>query len=74
MSRPTIGACPSVEYPGIVELELAGAVVHREVLVPVTVPPGRPARRRAAELLRSERYRREREWAELGLQDYGGEG
>lgn len=73
VDRPSVGACPSVEYPGIVELAIDGQVVHREVLVPKTVPPGEPARVRAVELLHSEKYRREREWAALGLQDYGGE-
>lgn len=74
IDRPTVGACPSVEYPGIVELSVDGEVVHREVLVPKTVAPGEPARARAVELLHSEIYRRERTLAAMGLLDYGGEG
>jgi len=70
---PTIDAYPSVEYPGILELSVGAEVVHRGVLVPATVPPSQPARRRAKEILHSELHRRDREWAELGLHDYGGE-
>lgn len=63
MTRPWIDAVPSVEYPGIVECEVAGQMVGRVVLVPPTVPDGAPAIVRAKELLTSEIYRREREQA-----------